>query len=479
MTRRFQFANYLVALLLATLFAPAVFAQNVRGQADFTRFVAIGDSYGAGVTSASLVFDHQVFSPPAIIARQAGALDFQQPLVGAPGIGPEIVLTNIVSFPPVFTIRGPSNGAPLNVNLPRPYNNLSIPAANVNNVLTLTGAQPANTTARAFAQFILRGLGTPVDQALAQQPTFIYVWIGGNDFLGAVLSGTPAALTPLADFTRDYNLVLDRLIAGAPNAGIVVGNLPDVGLGTVPISGTLAPFLVNPATRLPVLGPDGKPIFFVADLGGGQIGQLPAGSFVLLTPDAVGRLGTGFGIPAALAALFPTLPDVGKPLPDSDVITPTEAAAISARLKEFNIAIAAAASSKNIPVADVSGLFNRVNQGLNLGGIPIRNSFLTGGFFSFDGFHLTDLGYTLFANEFIRAINGGYGTRIPFASITTLFANNAPLVDPNLEIYPNIPIEFSAGALESLRSIIPRTMTVAEVPLAEPKRHSPPRGSRE
>jgi len=477
MIRRFQFANYLVALLLATLFAPAVFAQNARGQADFTRFVAIGDSYGAGLTSGSLVFDHQAFSPPAIIARQAGALDFQQPLVGAPGIAPEIVLTNIVSFPPQFTIRGPSFGAPINLNLPRPYNNLSIPGADVNDVLTLTGAQPANSTARAFAQFILRGLGTPVAQALAQQPTFIYVWIGGNDALGAVLDGSPAFLTPLADFTRDYNLLLDRLIAGAPNAGIVVGNLPDVSLSTVPYSGLLAPVLVNPATRMPVLGPDGKPIFFVADLGGGQFGQLPPGSFVLLS--AAGRLGTGFGIPAALASLFPTLPDVGKPLLDSDVITPSEAAIIGARVKEFNLAINAAASSRNIPVADVSGLFNRVNQGLNLGGIPIRNSFLTGGFFSFDGFHLTDIGYTLFANEFIRAINRGYGTRIPFASITTLFANNAPLVDANLDIYPNIPIEFSAGALESLRSIIPRTMTVAEVPLAEPKRHSIPRGSGE
>ena len=64
--------------------------------------MAIGDSYGAGVESGSLNVNHQPFSWPAIIARQAGAPDFQQPLVSFPGIGNELQLVDVISFPPVI-----------------------------------------------------------------------------------------------------------------------------------------------------------------------------------------------------------------------------------------------------------------------------------------------------------------------------------------------------------------------------------------
>ncbi|HXI12174.1 MAG TPA: SGNH/GDSL hydrolase family protein [Thermoanaerobaculia bacterium] len=470
MIRTSKSATLLAALLALTSLASPAVAQSpaARGRADFSRFVALGDSYGAGLTNGSLVFTHQRYSPPAVIARQAGAIDFQQPLVSDPGIGPELEVTNILSFPPRIVPKSPSNGSPLNLNLPRPYNNLSIPGARVNDLLTLTGREPANSTPRVFGQFILRGLGgTAIDQALALNPTFIYLWIGGNDALGAVLSGTPAALTPLADFSRDYNLVLDKLTAGAPNAGIVIGTLPAIPIATVPVAGSVAPFLINPATRLPVLGPDGKPIYYLADLGGGQFGQLPVGSLVLLT--AATKLGSGFGIPSALAPLFPSLPDVGKPLSDNDVLTPAEQAAIEARVGEYNNVITAAAAARNIPVADVSGLFKRIQAGASYGGIPIDSSYLTGGFYSYDGFHLTDIGYTLFANEFIRAINRGYRTRIAFASISEFFANNAPEVTADLKVYPAIPLSISAEAVEQIRSFAARVQEVALAPEAEPE----------
>lgn len=437
-------------LLVSAVAAPAFAA---RGSANFTRFFVIGDSYGAGVSSSSLNAAHQQFSWPNIIARQVGALDFQQPLVSDPGIGPELQLFDISKFPPTIAPKANFTGQPINLNLPRPFNNLSIPGANVNDVITLTGKEKVTNTATTFAQFILRGLGTPVDQVIASQPTFIAIWIGGNDALGAVLSGTPKALTSTANFTRDYNAMLDKLIAGAPNAGIVVGSLP-THVAVAPIANTVAPVLVNPATRLPVLGPDGKPIFLVADLGDGKFGQLPPGSFILLS--AAGRLGTGFGIPAALKSLFPSLPDVGKPLPDGDVLTPTEVAAIEARLGEFNAAITAAASARNIPVADITGLFNRIQNGIPIAGVTLTSAYLQGGIFSFDGFHMTDIGYTLFANEYIKTINSAYGTRIPLASIAPFFANNAPNTESGTLMLPNTPFVFGQAAADSILRFAPQ-----------------------
>ncbi|HJQ35594.1 MAG TPA: SGNH/GDSL hydrolase family protein [Thermoanaerobaculia bacterium] len=427
--KRIKFA---AATLIAVLVAVPMF--GARGSADFSRLVTLGDSYGAGVENGSLNERHQTWSWPAILARQVGyticppnatAADhcFAVPLVSYPGIGPDLALVNLApTIAPVST----TNGAPLMNTFGRPFNNLAVPGATVGALVALKGNEPATNTPTTFGQFILRGLGTQIDQAKLLNASFVAVWIGGNDFLGSVLSGTDQGMTSTTDFKARYEGMLDSLIAQLPNAGMVVGTLPDNPAGAA-ILATVPPFIVNPTTRQPILGPNGQPIYYIADLGGGNIGQLPAGSLVLLTAQA--RLQTGFGFPAIPP--FNALPNAGKPLPASDVITPTEAAAIAARVAEYNGVITTAASARNIPVADIRGLFNRVTVnpltgagGITIGPIKVTSSYITGGFFSLDGFHLTDLGYLLFANEYIKAINSGYDTEIPLASITQLFANN-------------------------------------------------------
>lgn len=427
--------RFAAAVLVASVIAIPASAQ--RGEADFTRFVAIGDSYGAGYESNGLNERHQAWSWPAVIARQVGyrlctptsaATEhcFAQPLVSYPGLQPELVLLDLTGN---IGLAG-GQGQALMTNFGRPYNNLAVPGANVADTLTATGA-PAQ--GNPVATLVLRGLGTQVQQALVQNPTFIAIWIGGNDFLGAVTQGSPSRLTPLADFKTNYEKMLDTLIAGAPNAGIVVGNVPTNPLA-VPYLTTVPRVLVNPATRQPVLGPDGQPIPLIADLGNGVIGPLPAGSLVVLPASA--KIRTGFGIPEALRAIpqFAALPNLGRPLADTDVLTPTELTAVLTRVNEYNAVINAAATARNIPVADIKGLFDRVAVdpvtgagGLQVGPLRITSAFVTGGFFSLDGVHLTDLGYMLFANEYIRTINDAWDVKIPVASITQLFANNGAL----------------------------------------------------
>jgi lysophospholipase L1-like esterase len=457
MTRNKSFLN-IAAALLALLITVPVFAQ--RGDADFTRFVALGDSYGAGVSSGSLNERHQIYSWPAFIARQAGAPLFVQPLVSFPGIGPELQLVDVISYPPVIRPAA-GQGQPLLLQHPAPYNNLSIPGAAVGHLTVLTGhEQNPQGTAAQMAQFILRGLGTPVQQALAQQPTFIAIWIGGNDLLGAVLSGTPAALTPVDQFRTAYNAMLDQLVAGAPNAGMVVGNLPTNPVA-LPLTSTVPPVIINPATRQPLLI-GGNPVYLVADLGGGNFGQLPPGSMVLLT--ASGKIATGYGIPPQLAQQppFNQLPNAGKPLDDTDVLTPTEIAAIRTRAEEFNGVIQQAASQRDIPVADIRGLFDRfaATNGYNVGPFRFGREYITGGIFSLDGFHLTDIGYMLFANEYIRTINDAYDENIPVASLSQFFANNyqretttsgAPLV-PGMEWLMS---EEAAQSILRYRNLVP------------------------
>ncbi|MGH9459406.1 MAG: SGNH/GDSL hydrolase family protein [Thermoanaerobaculia bacterium] len=448
--RRNHYRSLLAALALVAVALPT-FAQ--RGSADFTRYVVIGDSYGAGVSNASVVISHQIWSYPSVIARQVGipicgpdpaCIGFQQPLVSEPGIGPELELRSIIPSV-VIAPKSTQSGVPLNLNLPRPYNNLSVPGFRVGHLLTVTGTEQGS----GAAQFILRGLGTSVQQALALQPTFMTIWIGGNDVLAGILAGTPAVMTPIDDFAAAYETMLDTLIAGAPNAGIVVGTIPDPLF--LPFAQTIPPVLINPVTGEPLIV-EGDPIFFFGDLGGGELGQLPPGS--LLTLNALAFLRTGHGIPAALAPFFPPLPNIGQPLPDSVILTPTESAAIRERAAQITETIRSLAGERNIPVVDFQPFFDEIVEGIDLAGIKLDASFITGGIFSLDGFHLTDIGYTLFANEFIETINEAYDTDIPLAPITPFFQNNAPIEELGF-IPPGTAFSITDEGLASIMSFAP------------------------
>lgn len=457
--RNNSFARIAAVAILALAVAVPTFA--ARGTADFSKLVAIGDSYGAGFESGTLHLGHQQFSWPAVLARQVGlhlclptatATDncFAQPLITAPGIpGNELALNSTATGLTII----PGQGVPLMLSFGRPYNNLSVPGFTVGATVALTGA----SSEPGLSPLILRGLGTEVQQAIAQKPTFVAIWIGGNDFLGAVSNGNPAGLTSTAAFTAAYNKMLDDVIAGAPNAGIVVGTLPQ-NFAAAPLTARLPGILLDPAGKPVLIG--GATVPLIADLGGGTVGALPAGSIVLLS--ALSDLQQGFGIPPALKNVppFNALPHAGEPLKDSQTITPAEQAQFNTRIGEFNAAIAASASSHNVAVADIKGLFDRfatsATNPIQIGPFSFTNTFGTGGIFSFDGVHLSDLGYILFANEYIKAINAAYGTHIPVASITQVFQNNDPATQDALGL--SIPSDVSAlmtGIFNSVSTAAP------------------------
>lgn len=425
-----KYANIAAAVVVAVLIAMPGYA--ARGEADFSVFVALGDSYGAGFTGGSLNANHQVWSWPAVIARQvglpictpgAGAADacFAVPLVSFPGIGNELVLNSLVPSPVIAP--APGQGQPLMVQFARPYNNLSIPGATVGALLTLTGAepqQPNEPTAVSFGRFILRGQGTAVQQASALHPTFIALWIGGNDYLNVMFSGNPNTMTPAADFRARYEALITALVTANPNAGMVVGNLPTA---IPPYLTLVPPVIINPATGQPLLI-NGQPVPYIGTNADGSFGPLASTTLIPLQTRA--KLALGFGIPPALATQppFNQLPNAGTPLSADDVLTQDEIQAVFARVAEYNAAISQVAAARDIPVADIAGLFNRVAAGTLVGPITVSSAPVSGGFFGFDFFHLTDLGYLLFGNEYIKAINAGYDTEIPLASIAQLYSNN-------------------------------------------------------
>jgi lysophospholipase L1-like esterase len=387
-------AGVLALALFST--AGAGFAAVNTGAADFTTYVALGDSLTAGFFSGALDEKYQVNSYPALIYRQVFGNDtnFAQPLVSEPGISstPGFGVLRLQGLFPTNIGPTPGQGVPLNLNHQGAYNNLAIPGQTLHQLLTQTSG--------GFADLILRGQGaTQLQEGLSLKPTFATVWIGNNDALAAATSGIAiegVTLTPPAQFDTDITTLTGALTA----AGVkfAIGNIPDVT--SIPFVTTVPRFLVNPKTNQLVLDPTGNPIPLI-----GPNGPLQAGDFVLLT--AAAELAVGRGIPQAIGG-------TGQPLTDDVVLSAAEVATIKAHVAAYNASIAAAATANGAALVDANTLLTDIaTHGLNIGGISFSSAFLTGGIFGYDGVHPTPLGYAYIANLFIAAINTEFGGDIP------------------------------------------------------------------
>jgi lysophospholipase L1-like esterase len=424
--------------LLAAAFLGAA-AVRADAQTNFTTYVSVGDSLAAGFESGSLVETHQNRSAPALLARQAGVQGFQQPLVSEPGIPPELTLVSLVPVP-VIAPKAATAGAPRNLALARPYNNLAVPGATSVDALTRT------TDAGGLHDLILRGLGTQVQQAVALRPTAITLWIGNNDVLGAALRGRAidgVTLTPTAVFRATYGQIVAAL--KTTGAFIVAANLPDVT--TIPFVTTIRPYVVNPSTGAPVLvGGARVPLI-------GPSGSLPSTALVTLAASTL--LAQGIGIPTALGG-------TGAPLPDEVVLDPSEIAIIQDHVAANNQAIREICGAANIPVLDVNGLLRELaTTGRHVGGITLNSAFLSGGVFSYDGIHPNDVGYALMANEFIRVINASGGSLSPvdLAAVLGVTGASAGGVSASAQrpsSSEGVPFEFSMDAYANLLEAFPR-----------------------
>jgi lysophospholipase L1-like esterase len=393
-----------ISLLALALLVPGAALAVNTGSADFSNYVSAGDSLTAGYQSAGLVDTSQLHDYVILIAHQAGVADFEQPLISPPGIPSLLKLFGLF---PALIAPGPGQGHPENLNLPRLYNNLGIPGETLNSMLTVKSDVPFLGHA-GFHDIILRGFGTQLEEVIGAKPTFVTLWIGNNDALGAVTSGNLALLTPVPTFQAEYTTIVGA-IATMTHAKMAIANIPDVT--SLPFVTTLPTILVDPTTNLPVtVGGHTIPLI-------GPKGLLGPGDHVLLSagPD----LAKGLGIPRPIGT--------GLPLPAADVLLAADAATVNDHIQQFNAIIQATAQQVGAALVDIHAQFNNLAQnGVEVGGIPFTASFLTGGVFSYDGIHPTAFGYAYTANLFIDAINQKFGAQIPEADLSpAIFGSSA------------------------------------------------------
>jgi len=405
-------------ILLITCVA-TLLAAPAMAQVDFTRYVALGDSLTAGVASGSILDYYQQRAYPQLLATQAGGGTLQGPFVAPPGLQPILVLD---SLSPLSI--GPTD-MPLpedpfdyfyNIVLEAPYQNLGLSGADTNDLLTKTG-NALNLVAGNFDNVIydmtLRvpqqpdpNTGELIDYtamvaAIGQQPTFLTVWIGSNDVLGAVLAATPIdgiTMTLLDEFTTDYTTVIGGLAQSLPNTDIVVLNI----FGDA----RWLPFTSTVPTSVDVPGVGTVPLM-------GEDGPLMPGDYLTLPAGALLGLGMGLPIPGS-----PPLPENLNPATGAPgvILRAAEIDVINERLTTVNGIIAGVAGQfPNVHVFDFAGLMADVVSGdfRTFGGIELTEDFLVGGIFSYDGFHPQNVGQAVVAGALIDFLNDELGASIP------------------------------------------------------------------
>lgn len=413
-------------------------ATPASAQLDMTQYVALGDTFTAGLVSGGLVDCYQMNSYPAILANQANTPSFEMPLITAPGVPPILELASLAGGIPTLVPAGELEDAfPYNVTYPLPYNNLGVPTATLYDLLFQIG-DLANLAAgnleNIIFDLILRipqiqdpGTGELVDftaivQAVALEPTFVTMWIGFNDVLGGVYTATPiegVTMTPVDTFAFLYPQAVGGLVTQT-TADIVLFTIPDPSEAA--FARTVPPFLEIPGVGVvPIMGSNG-----------------PLSADSLVTLLASDLLAQGYGIPFPG---YPPLPEdlnlvTGEP---GYVLRPAEVAAVSNQVAAYNQIIVATAAQFGLPVFDAAAWMHEAyTEGITIGAVELDGSFLTGGLISYDGLHPQQIGHWALAAELVDFLNDVYGAGIEPIDLSSIMFNNpcSPLPTPAYGIDP-------------------------------------------
>ena len=374
----------------------------------FERYVSMGNSITAGFQSAGINDSTQSQAYPVLLAN-AMRSPFFPPLLNRPGCPPP--------FTNVFTQARVSGGTPTTCALrkasvvPPPYvSNTAVPGAEVLDIYNnLDTASNSNT----LTTFILGGL-TQAQMMARAQPTFVSIWIGNNDVLGAATSATNGGdttkITPVAAFQTRSTAAFDAVAAAGPRGAVVIGVanvtlIPFFSLGKTywAIKNGLVPGAAFPATMAVDnnCAPNG-----LGGRGDSTLVPFPYGALLLGTAQA--------GFPATLSC-SDTIPRV---------VVPAELRRLVATVTAYNAFDSTQAATRGWAwvnpnpllaalAADTAQVraFPYFPQGNAGDTVALRRPF--GRAFSLDAVHPSASTHKTIANALRTAINAKYGTSIP------------------------------------------------------------------
>lgn len=375
-----------------------------NGDADFSKFVAVGDSYTAGYTDGAIGVRGQESSFAYILAKQlesVGSNGFNQPLVQSNGsVGSTVIgenqnsgyfvlSTETGSLAPKPTMGDMAIFAERVFDADKPFNNMGIPGAKAIHLGPLPAPYPPYPQLNPYyARFASSMDATVIGDAMLAQPSFFSLWIGNNDVLAYALEGGEAdEITEPAIFEGAMTGYLQVLTSTGAKG--VVGNIPDIDA---------IPYFNH------ILSEGHLPLVIVDEDMPGGIRPLIQGEKILLSASTA--LGMGYG------------QSVEKPLPAKYVLDAAELAAIRNATTAYNASIEKLCANFELAKVDLNAMMKELSEsGMMIDGNKYSAAFVIGGVFSLDGIHATGRGSAVIANGFIEAINKHYGAQVPMANI--------------------------------------------------------------
>jgi len=401
-----------------------------NGNADFSRFVAVGNSITSGYMDGALYKSGQINSFPNILAKQfrlAGGGDFIQPVVNSeygvvPGklkLGIKTDCAGVSGLSPL-----PDAGIPDNAAVNYKVNNLGVPGAKSFHLITPNYA----ALNPYFARFASNPANRVIDEIPGVNPSFFSLWIGNNDVLTYATSGGAAdsITNPLS-----FEAYLSTIIAALKSNGAkgVIATIPDITsipfFTTVPYNALVLKDInqvnaLNAAyhpinIQLHALGMDtlgfklGANAFVIEDPASPmpapyKFRQIKAGELITLTVprDSISCAGWGSQ----------------KPIPHRFILDNSEISKIKNAVNAYNVTISNLANTNGLALADINKYFSEIKSGLYIDGIRYSSAFITGGMFSLDGVHPSARGNAILANYFIQAINSKFNSKLPSVNVS-------------------------------------------------------------
>jgi lysophospholipase L1-like esterase len=376
----------------------------------FDRYVSMGNSITAGFQSGGILDSTQQQSYAVLLAKAMHSPVFV-PSLTRPGCPPPYtnVFTQTRLTPPGYPVSTGTSCYLRQVPATTPpyISNTAVPGAEV---IDIYNNFDATSNANNLTQFILGGL-TQVAMMRKAQPTFVSLWIGNNDVLGAATSttngGDSTRITPVATFQANYTAVVDSIADVDPQGAILIGV---ANVTAIPFFSTGATYFAIKAGLVP--GAAFPPLFTVSTNCAPIASGIPGarGDSVLV------------GFPYGAALIGAAQAGAPQNLDCADtvaaIVVPSELVKLVGAVTAYNAHISAQATAHswtyydpNVALDSLRQVPTAVRPFPALGAACSTNPFGTA--FSCDGVHPSAATHRLIATKLRDAINAAYGTAIP------------------------------------------------------------------
>jgi len=415
------------------------------GNADFSSVLAIGGDFMSGYQDGALTRKGQKNSIPKLLSTQFNEVykrngllskvaSFRQPLmpvgqgfgfnskkwesefISPLTMGYKVDCEGVESLSPLknlLNLSGQSAG--MQYLIDGGYHNLAVPSATLSDITNANfGLHFSQGNSNPFyGKFASDpGTSTILQEAIDLSPTFSLLWLGMEEIFGyASVGGYNKTIPSSSAFSADLDATLASLTSTGGKG--VIANIPD--LSSFPfytlVAWNRAELDQNKADSLNNQYQLGglTHINFEVGNNGFVIGdstqpfgirQMVDGEYITLTVPLDSMRCYFYGLLVNL-------------IHDRYLLDATEVQIINSAINEYNLVIHQKADQYGLAMVDMNAFFKTIESGIKWNGLTYDAEFVSGGFYSLDGYHPNQKGYGMLANEFIKSINNKYNATIP------------------------------------------------------------------